>query len=164
MTEEEFYLALKACGIDFATGVPCTVQKRILEFFLADAGMWYVQAAREEEAIGIATGAYLAGKTPIVLMQNSGLAGCINAIASLCIPYRIPLLLLVAWRGYPEDENEPPYHHVMGRCTVPVMEELGIPVHILQRENPTLALSLSMEELARRTIPAVMLLRRGIFE
>ncbi|MCK4332257.1 MAG: hypothetical protein KAV40_01615 [Thermoplasmatales archaeon] len=165
MKVEEFYLSLKKHGIDFATGVPCAAQKRILYHFLIDLEMTYIQAAREEDAIGIATGAYFAGRKPIVLMQNSGLANSINAIASLCIPYKIPILLLVTWRGYPEDKNEPAYHYVMGRSTIPIMNDIGIPVQVISKENPEIAISNSIKEMNEKQIPAVMLLiRRSVFE
>jgi phosphonopyruvate decarboxylase len=165
MKVEEFYLALKGYGVNFASGVPCAALKRILHYFLTDPEMTYIQAAREEDAIGIATGAYLTGKKPIVLMQNSGLANSINAIVSLCIPYKIPILLLVTWRGYPEDKHEPPYHHVMGKSTIPIMNELGIPVQVISKENPEIAISVSIKEMEEKQIPAVMLLiRRSVFE
>jgi len=165
MKVEEFYLSLKKYGIDFATGVPCAALKRILDYFLADAEITYIQAAREEDAIGIATGAFFAGRKPIVLMQNSGLANSINAIASLCIPYKIPILLLVTWRGYPEDKNEPAYHKVMGRSTIPIMNELRIPVHVISKENPEAAIIKSIKEIEEKQRPAIMLLiRRGVFE
>src|SRR5207245_122100 len=59
----------------------------------------YVPAVREDSAVGIAAGAYLAGKKPVVLMQNSGLGVCLNAILSLNAIYAIPALLVVSWRG-----------------------------------------------------------------
>jgi sulfopyruvate decarboxylase alpha subunit len=162
---EEFYLSLKKHGIDFATGVPCAAQKRILYHFLTDPEMTYIQAAREEDAIGIATGAFFAGRRPIVLMQNSGLANCINAIASLCIPYKIPVLLLVTWRGYVEDKNEPSYHRIMGKSTIPIMNEMNIPVQVISKENPEIAIFTSIKEMEEKQVPAVMLLiRRGVFE
>lgn len=165
MRTEKFYLSLKRHGINFAAGVPCAAQKKILYCFLNDDEMIYIQTSREEDAIGVATGAHFAGKFPIVMMQNSGLANSINAIASLCIPYKIPMLLLVTWRGYSEDTNEPPYHHVMGKSTIPIMEELGIPVNIITKENPELAISITTKEVRKKQIPAVMLLlRKGVFE
>lgn len=161
----EFYQAIKKYGINFATGVPCAALKKLLYFISSDPEVVYIQAAREEDAIGIATGAYFAGRKPIVLMQNSGLANSINALASLCIPYRIPILLLVTWRGCPDDENEPAYHVVMGKATIPIMEEMGIPVEVVSKGNPETAIFKSIQNIKERQIPAVMLLRRkGVLE
>jgi phosphonopyruvate decarboxylase len=46
------------------------------------------------------SGAYLGGKRPLVVMQNSGLGVSLNALGSLHILYELPVLLLVTWRGY----------------------------------------------------------------
>jgi len=161
---QQFYLTLKKFGINFASGVPCAAQKNILPFFFNDPEMIYIGATREEETVGIATGAFLAGKKPIVLMQNSGLANCINALASLCIPYKIPILILATWRGYPKDKNEPHYHHVMGRATIKLMNDLGIPVKIIPEKAPHTVIPLSIKEMQKQKRPVVMLLKRHIFK
>ena len=49
--------------------------------------------------MGIVTGAYLAGRRGIVLMQTSGFATLPNALASLVVPFQIPLLMMVSERG-----------------------------------------------------------------
>ena len=164
MKAAQFYSAVKGYGINFASGVPCGIMKKIFFCFLNDSEMSYISASREEDAVGIAAGAYLAGKKPIVLMQNSGLANSINALASLLIPYRIPVLFLVAWRGYPKDKNEPLYHRVMGKSTIKIMKDIGIPVHIISKENPEIAISEAIKDMREKQLPAVMLYRRGILE
>src|SRR5262249_6708277 len=55
-----------------------------------------VLATREEEAFGIAAGLFLGGRRPAVMLQSSGLGNSLNAITSLVIPYRIPVLILVS--------------------------------------------------------------------
>jgi len=65
-------------GVDFASGVPCGVLRHIIRNLVDDAGILHVAANRESEAIGLAAGAYLAGKTPVVYMQNSGLFSASN--------------------------------------------------------------------------------------
>jgi len=165
MKVEEFYQALKKSGVDFASGVPCAAQKRILHHFMTDPEMTYVQVAREEDAIGVAAGACLAGKKPIAIMQNSGLANSINSLASLCIPYEIPVLVLATWRGHPDDRGEVPYHLVTGRSIISMLSDLGIPAHVISSEDPEKAISDSMGDLSEKRIPSVMLLmRRGILE
>lgn len=49
----------------------------------------YVAAVKEDVAIGLVAGAWLAGKTPAVLMQNSGLSTSLNALASLSLLYEL---------------------------------------------------------------------------
>ena len=99
---EEFVKHLEEAGFDFFTGVPCSLMKGV--FRLLDR-QGYVQAVREDAAIGMASGAYLAGKQPAVLMQNSGLGQSVNALASLSLLYKIPCLLLIGWRGYGGEDS-----------------------------------------------------------
>jgi sulfopyruvate decarboxylase subunit alpha len=58
-----------------------------------------ILAMREEEAFGIAAGLYLGGRKPTVMLQSSGLGNSLNAITSLLLPYRIPVLIVVSMRG-----------------------------------------------------------------
>src|SRR5690349_15800696 len=89
---------LLGAGFDFFVGVPCSLVKTLLAA-LERRGL-YLGETREDAALGVAAGAYLAGKTPVVVMQNSGLGVSLNALASLQLLYRIPALLLVTWRGH----------------------------------------------------------------
>lgn len=65
-------------------------------------------ATREDEAIGIAVGAWFAGKDPLVYMQNSGLGNCFDILTSLLIPYGIEIELLI------NNRLEPEHHKTMG--------------------------------------------------
>ncbi len=107
-------------GFTFASGVPCSILKNII----ADLEEVYVPATREDEAIGMAVGAYLAGKRPVVVMQNSGLGNSINAITSLVLLYGIKIFFIVGWRGYSESTPE---HLLMGNITLPLLNLIGLP-------------------------------------
>ena len=86
-------------GVNFASGVPCGVLRHIIKNFEDDAAMLHVIANRESEAVGLAVGAYFGGKTPVIYMQNSGLFSASNDIASLLVPYRMPIFFVVSYRG-----------------------------------------------------------------
>jgi sulfopyruvate decarboxylase subunit alpha len=87
--------------------------------------MSLVEVAKEEEAIGIAAGAYFAGRPNILLLQNHGFLASINGIVSLAMLYRVPLVMLIAHRGH---WGEPyPWHTQGGIVTEPVLRGLGLP-------------------------------------
>lgn len=162
MTAAQFCSVLKSYGFNFSSGVPCSILKDIIYHFSVDPDVTYIPATREDEALGIATGAYLAGRKAVVLMQNSGLGNSINTLASLVILYKIPLLLLISWRGY--EGRDAPEHFIAGKSTVKLLENIGIPVQVIARDNPKLALSASIEEMNKGQIPAAIILRREILE
>ena len=96
---EEVAAVLEREDATFVVSVPCKLLDELIRLVDADSTFTHVPATREEEGLGICAGAYLAGRFPVLLMQNSGLGNCINAIASLLNFYRIPVLMLISHRG-----------------------------------------------------------------
>lgn len=118
------YRGLKRAGIDLIASVPCVKFGPLLDLISQDPAVRHVPVTREEEGIGVCAGAYMGGMRPALLMQNSGLGNCINALASLDMLYDIPLLLVLSHRG---TEGEKIAAQVpMGRATVPLLDVLGI--------------------------------------
>ena len=120
---DRFVDRLLAAGFDFFAGVPCSLVKTLLAEL--ERRRLYLGETREDAALGVAAGAYLAGRTPVVIMQNSGLGVSLNALGSLHLLYRIPALLLVTWRGYQGEDA--PEHLVMGEVLPRLLELFGIP-------------------------------------
>ncbi len=162
MDSENFCILLKQRGFNLVVGVPCSTLKGILNCLMNDPEVTYVPATREDEAIGIAVGAYCGGLKPIVFMQNGGLGLSINAIASLVQLYRIPLLFLISWRG--DTDHDAPEHHFMGSHTVGLLDEVEIPVFVLSKKNvdKTLNEACNFTEVKGKSV--ALLLREGIIE
>lgn len=148
-------------GINFATGVPCGVQKYIIEFLSSSSEILHIPSIRESEAIGIAVGAYLAGKKPLIYMQNSGLFECLNDISSLMLCYKIPVILSVSWRGAPGEDA--PQHLVNGEATSAILNIMGIPHFFINRDNLSLVVKDALSEMERNQKPSCILIRRGSF-
>ena len=91
-----------------------------------------VSASREEEAVGVAVGAYATGRNSAVFMQSSGFGNSINAIASLCIPARTPIPFFINLRGGPGEFNLAQV--AMGRSTRPILDQLGLVHFTLEDE------------------------------
>src|SRR6476661_2969259 len=90
---------LKANQVKLVAYVPDNVLKPLIERLHADDYFTVICPAREEEAVGIVTGAYMAGLRGITLMQTSGFATLPNVLASLVMPFQIPLLMMISERG-----------------------------------------------------------------
>ncbi|HLD14990.1 MAG TPA: phosphonopyruvate decarboxylase [Candidatus Nanoarchaeia archaeon] len=112
MEANEFYDILKSKGFDFYTGVPCSFFKGAINKILSDDDSKYIAAANEGAAVALAGGAYLAGKNPVVMIQESGLGNTINPLTSLSLIYRLPFLMLISGRGYRIKDE--PQHQIMG--------------------------------------------------
>src|SRR5262245_18855729 len=82
-------------------------------------------ATREEEAFGIAAGLYLGGARPTVLLQSSGLGNSLNALTSLLLPYKIPVLAIISMRGDGGEWNDAQVP--MGRAVRSICDAIGVP-------------------------------------
>jgi len=152
---------LKEKGYSFFTGVPCSLLGTLIEHFENSPEFQYVPNVREDAALGLATGAYLAGKKACVLMQNSGFGYSLNVLTSLNMIYKIPLLLIISYRGYLG--NDAPEHLIMGDKMTKLLEDLDIPTFIPSLETLEKDLERADEVIEKQKVPAVILIREKIF-
>ena len=131
MAESQRFLdLLEEKGYNFFTGVPCSLFAGVTRILDREPRYGYVSAVREDSALGLAAGAYLGGRQPVVFMQNSGLGVSVNAIVSLNQIYDIPALLVVSWRGRGGDDA--PEHLVMGAVMEDFLRLLNIPFALFE--------------------------------
>ncbi|MEV7097647.1 hypothetical protein AB0M80_32830 [Amycolatopsis sp. NPDC051045] len=128
---EELADDLLAAGFGPFLSTPCGILAGLQDAIAERTELMTVP--REDNAVGIAAGADLAGRFPVVLMQNSGLAQSVNAIASLVVPYRLAMLLVVSLRGVDPDPTQE--NLVMGQLTVPLLDGLGVESRVLDRDS-----------------------------
>src|SRR5512132_4667397 len=119
------YEALKANGIKIVSALPETWLVHLIRRAEEDPEMTLVRLAKEEEGVGISAGAYLAGAKSAMLMQNHGFLASINGIVSCAQLYRIPLLMLVSFRG--DFGERDPWQTEGGAVTEDVLRALRIP-------------------------------------
>ena len=122
---------LKRHNVSLVTYVPDNVLRPLIELIEADRFFTCFVTTREEEALGIVAGAWIGGTHGIVLMQTSGFATLPNAIASLAVPFQIPLLLMVSERGTLGEFNIG--QALVARTMRPVLDSLAMEHHTLTR-------------------------------
>ncbi|MEK7653449.1 MAG: sulfopyruvate decarboxylase subunit alpha [Patescibacteria group bacterium] len=146
-------------GVDFASGVPCGVLRHIIKNFEDDAKILHILANSESEAVGLVAGAYLAGRTPVIYMQNSGLFAASNDIASLLIPYEIPIFFVVSYRGC---EGEDAVQHLTtGGSTEMLIKSFGLPFMVLEQHDLDNLIRSMFKEMHKSRLSTILLLKRG---
>ena len=133
MKSTRFIHNLKTCGFDFITGVPCSYFGPLIQLFDGEPSITHIPAVREDIAVGLSTGAFMAGKLPVIYMQNSGLGYCLEAFASLHLIYRIPSLVLLSYRG--PDDVDMEEHLIMGKHTLEILDSFSFE-HAFLEDNP----------------------------
>ena len=122
---------LKRNDIRLVPYVPDRVLTRLIKDIHADPFFTTFPTAREEEAVGIVSGAWMAGMKGAVLMQTSGFATLANVLASLVVPSQIPLIMFVSERGTLGEFNLG--QSMVCRTMRPVLESLAMEHHTCTR-------------------------------
>jgi phosphonopyruvate decarboxylase len=167
MTGKDLAKLLDEHGYDFFTGVPCSLVEALLAELEGRPGARsgrspYIPAVREDIAVGLAAGAWLGGRTPAVIMQNSGLGTSLNALVSLSLLYRLPALLLVTWRGH--GGADAPEHIVMGEISPALLDLIRIPHRTLGAAGAAADLGWARAESLRLSQPVALLVPPGLLE
>jgi phosphonopyruvate decarboxylase len=139
--------------------------KPFINHVIDDENLEYIAANNEGEAVAIAAGAYLAGRSPVVMLQNSGLGNAINPLASLNYIFRIPVLLIVTWRGEP-GKPDAPQHELMGVITHRLLDTLKIKHDLFpeSEDGITPAVEKAIESIGTSRRPYALIMRKGSVE
>lgn len=122
---------LKDNGVKLVAYVPDRVLTPLIKGLHADPAFNTFATTREEEAVGIVSGAWMGGLLGAVLMQTSGFATLANVLASLAVPYQIPLLMIVSERGTLGEFNWG--QSLVCRTMRPVLQSLAMENHTITR-------------------------------
>jgi sulfopyruvate decarboxylase alpha subunit len=122
---------LKRNDVNLVPYVPDRVLTPLIRSLHADPFFTTFATAREEEAVGIVAGAWMGGRRGAVLMQTSGFATLANVLASLAVPYQIPLVMFVSERGTLGEFNYG--QSLVCRTMRPVLDSLALEHHTITR-------------------------------
>ena len=87
-------------GLTHAVGLPDNTSAALFERLDRHASIDLLTVTREGEAFAIASGLWVGGESPIVIVQNTGLLESGDALRGTAARMEIPLLCLVTYRGY----------------------------------------------------------------
>ena len=121
---QETFKALHGAGIDFAACLPDSTFKELYEPLSKDPKMTYIQVANEGDGVGICMGAWIGGRRPVMIMENSGFPVTCYALLRGPIAFGIPMLLLLNHRGSFHDERW--FSVPFGWATEPLLESMRI--------------------------------------
>ena len=92
--------ALKEAGIDFISSLPSTGIGRLIYDIMHDSDFMHIPVANEEDSIGLCYGAYLTGRKPAFVAQNSGLLMATYALMDSIYWFGcFPMLMVIDHRG-----------------------------------------------------------------
>lgn len=160
--DDKIIASLKRNDVRLIAYVPDKVLARLIRKLQADSYFTVLNPSREEEAVSIVAGALMGGMRGIVLMQTSGFATLPNVLASMVIPYQLPVLMLVSERGTLGD-------HQLGQVLVcrtlrPILNCLNIENHALETpEDVEFIADRTMQQAFSTQAPAAMIISPKLF-
>lgn len=153
---KDFFEAMSARGVGFYAGVPDSLLANFCAYVDDHGGRdQHLITANEGNAVALA----------MVYMQNSGLGNTVNPLTSLADPevYKVPMLLVVGWRGEPGFKDEP-QHVKQGRVTLPQLDVLKIPHWVLDANSDVNAiLDAAFASMRERNAPVALVVRKDTF-
>ncbi len=163
---DNLFQAFDEMGVKFFTGVPDSLLNDFCLYLTQNIpDTQHVMAANEGNAIGIATGNYMAtGNIPLVYMQNSGIGNATNPLLSLTHPcvYSIPMVLVIGWRGDPSIKDHA-QHKKQGELTPVLMKDMDIPYEILEDENKVISqFEWAVKKAKDISSPVALIVKKGI--
>lgn len=158
-----FVTAAAERGFSLYSGVPCSYLTPFINYTIGSDQLRYVPAANEGDAVAIAAGAELGGCGAVAMFQNSGLGNAVNPLTSLTWTFRIPILLIVTWRGEPGGHPDEPQHELMGQITPQMLELMDIPWALFPDSDAAIApaLDAAVAYMQAEQRPYALLMRKG---
>lgn len=85
--------------VEFVTTVPCKQLAGVIDGIEKNPAIMHVPSNKEDEGMGLCAGAFMGGKRPAIIMQNTAIGVTINTLATLIQYYNIPLPMIISYRG-----------------------------------------------------------------
>ena len=124
---------LVAAKIGLVTTVPCKQLAGVIEEVDKRPEIHHIPANKEDEAMGICAGAWMGGKRSGIIMQNTAIGVTINTLATLIQYYRMPLPMLISYRG---ELREPVACQVeMAVHTKALLAQMNIPTYHFHKQS-----------------------------
>lgn len=148
---------LKRQGVTHVVGLPDNGSRALFEALWSDADLEVVGVTREGEAFAVASGLHLGGRTPVVIIQNTGFLETGDALRGTAYNMGLPIVMLMGYRGY----------HTMGAARVdtaatflePTLKAWDIPYSTVHDDDEVVGQLASAFRVAREgSRPAAVLL------
>lgn len=168
--------ALTECGVTHLLGVPDNASAALFLRLTDSTDIRLINVTREGEAFAIASGLWLGGAMPALMIQNTGLLESGDAYRGTALRMRVPLLCLVTVRGWAGLERASaetranPTPDDFGRAdldsvsllTEPTLRAWGIPFEYLHEEGDVDRIPEAFRRARAESRPVAVLITRAI--
>ncbi len=155
LTARRFVEELKRCGITHIVWLPDSEARFMYDTIVTDPALTLVPVCREGEAFGVAMGLIIGGKTPAVMIQNTGLFESGDSIRGMTLDYKLPLLTLIGYRGWRHGQ---PMSDSAGVFTGRYLDAWGIKHYLVESDQEVALISTAFREAQELSQPVAVLI------
>lgn len=152
---QELVDALRRGGVRLTASLPDSWLSGVIDAAERTPDHTHLRVTREDDAIAIAAGASLMGTRAAVICQNAGVLLSANVLAAMAHHHHIPLVVLAADRGGPEDGFY--YQAYKGQVTDKVARAIGLTVHRITSTDRDWVIERAVEQACMQRQPVLVL-------
>ena len=153
---------LKKQAVTHAVGIPDNGSRGLYEALWEDPEIEVVLVSREGEAYALASGLYLGGKQPLVLIQNTGFLEAGDGFRGTAYNMQVPLVMLMGYRGYKTMQPDAPRLDTVASFFEPTLKAWDIPYTILHTDDDLPLIAAAFKKAAETSKPAAVLFTEEI--
>ncbi len=155
LTARRFVEELKSCGITHLVWLPDSEARFMYDAIVADQALTLVPVCREGEAFVVAMGLMIGGKTPAVMIQNTGLFESGDSLRGVALDCKLPLLTLIGYRGWRHGQ---PMTDSAGEYTECYLDAWGITHYLIESDQDVRLISKAFREAQELSQPVAVLI------
>ncbi len=144
----------KKNGVTHVVTIPDSETSYLYELMSEQPWLEVIPSTREGETFAIALGLIIGGKTPICLIQNTGMLESGDSIRGMAIDSGFPLVFMVGYRGWTR-------HGIISdsvaRYTEPFLNAMRINYYLLEQDVDSERISLAFAETRNTRRPVAVL-------
>ena len=141
-------------GVTHVIWLPDSETNWLYLLMQAEPSLDLVPLNREGSAFSMAAGLCIGGKTPVILIQNTGLMESGDSLRGWALGMNIPVVLMVGYRGWTRHGVN---RDTAATYTEPFLNAFGINYYLVENNADAPRISLAFEEARRMKRPVAVL-------
>jgi len=145
----------KKNGVTHVVTIPDSETNYLYELMLGQDWLDIIPVSREGESLGIAMGLNVAGKVPVVLIQNTGMLESGDSLRGMALDAGYPLVMVVGYRGW---TRRGVISDSAARYTEPFLHAFGVNYYLVEYDADGERISTAFEEARATNRPVAVLI------
>lgn len=145
---------MKKNGVTHVVWLPDSETNWLYTLMLAESSLSLIAVAREGLAFSTAAGLHAGGKTPIILIQNTGLMEAGDSLRGWALGLNLPVVMMVGYRGWARNGKPTDTAAVY---TEPFLKAFGINYHLVESDADAPRISQAFDEARSNQRPVAIL-------